>query len=713
MENIHQILKEKFGYTQFRLEQEEIINNVLQGKDTFVLMPTGGGKSLCYQIPALALDGLTIVVSPLISLMKDQVDALKVNGIEAACLNSSIAMSEQMDIFEKLRRNQIKLLYLAPERFFGKESQFMDFLKTIKVSLFAIDEAHCISSWGHDFRPEYLMLSKLRVEFPQIPIIALTATADDITRKDIVEKLGITHARTFVSSFNRANIHYFIEPKKNSYERLVKYLRSKPDESGIIYVLSRKSTEDLSANLRLEGFSVRPYHAGLDKKVKDENQELFIKDKVKIIVATIAFGMGIDKSNVRYVIHMDLPKNIEGYYQETGRAGRDGLLSEAILFYSAGDLTKMKKMVETDGNQVHSDLMIGKLNKMAEYCEAKSCRRKFLLNYFGEEFPDNCQSCDACLRVYEEEDGTIPAQKILSAVSRLQERYGMNYIVDFLRGSKSEKINGEHLNLRTYGVGKDTAKDDWMRYIKDLIHGGYLRVDQGIYPVLKLTAKSASVLSGEEKVLMRKVVEKLEVKEALPEYEKELFDQLRVLRTKYAEEENVAAYIIFSDATLIELATYLPQDYRDLKLISGFGDIKTEKYGEAFLLEVANYCLLKGLTTRIDLKKKPIKKSNTGGGISETKQTTFNLFSLGKSIEEIAAIRTLSVFTIESHLGEFILAGKIDISKLVSLKKIPAIEAAIRLHGDQKLTPLKEELGDEYTWGEIKAVTNYLNRKKV
>jgi ATP-dependent DNA helicase RecQ len=712
MGNIHQILQEKFGYSQFRLEQEEIINNVLEGKDAFVLMPTGGGKSLCYQIPALVLDGLTIVVSPLISLMKDQVDALKLNGIEAACLNSSVSISEQMDIFEKLRRNKIKLLYLAPERFFGKESQFMDFLKTIKLSLFAIDEAHCISSWGHDFRPEYLMLSKLREEFKQTPIIALTATADDITRKDIVEKLGITNARTFVSSFNRANIHYFIEAKKNSYERLVKYLRSKPDESGIIYVLSRKSTEELAANLRLEGFSVRPYHAGLDKKVKDENQELFIKDKVKIIVATIAFGMGIDKSNVRYVIHMDLPKNIEGYYQETGRAGRDGLLSEAILFYSIADLTKMKKMVETDGNQAHSDLMVGKLNKMAEYCEAKTCRRKFLLNYFGEEFPDNCQSCDSCLKVYEEEDGTIPAQKILSAVSRLQERYGMNYIVDFLRGSKSEKINDDHLNLRTYGVGKDTAKDDWMRYIKDLIHGGYLRVDQGIYPVLKLTEKSASVLNGEEKVLMRKVVEKIEVKEAVPEYEKALFDQLRDLRTKYAEEENVPAYIIFSDATLIELATYLPQDYKDLRSISGFGDIKTEKYGEAFLFVVANYCLEKGLATRIDLKNRKVKKTNFSGEVSETKQATFNLFSLGKSITEIAEIRNLSPITIEGHLAEFVLSGKIDISKLVSPEKVPAIEAAIRLHGDQKLTPLKEELGDNYTWGEIKAVINFLNRKR-
>jgi ATP-dependent DNA helicase RecQ len=373
-----QILQSKFGYSSFRLEQEAIINSVLQKKDTFALMPTGGGKSLCYQIPALMFEGLTIVISPLIALMKDQVDALRVNGIEAAFLNSTQSSAEQSEILTKLTFKKLKLLYLAPE------SGFLRKITSFNISLIAIDEAHCISHWGHDFRPEYLQLAQLKRTLPNVPIIALTATADRLTRKDILEKLELIRPATFVSSFNRANIRYTIEPKKSSFEKLVTFLEKRKDESGVIYCLSRASTEKLANDLSGHGFNALPYHAGIEKEIRAKHQEMFLRDEVKIIVATIAFGMGIDKSNVRYVVHMDLPKSIENYYQETGRAGRDGLDSEALLFYSYADVSKMKRFAEVEGNTGQTEIQLKKLDQMAEYGSLTTCRRKYLLNYFDE-----------------------------------------------------------------------------------------------------------------------------------------------------------------------------------------------------------------------------------------------------------------------------------------------------------------------------------------
>ncbi|HEY8400393.1 MAG TPA: ATP-dependent DNA helicase RecQ [Cytophagaceae bacterium] len=391
-----QVLQEKFGYSSFRFEQERTINNVLAGKDTFVVMPTGGGKSLCYQIPALVFEGLTVVISPLLSLMKDQVGRLKSMNIEAALLNSTVGITEQLETLAKIESGQLKLLYVAPERFYSNDNQLLELLKKVNVSMFAVDEAHCISQWGHDFRPEYLKIGELREHFRGVPIIALTATADEVTRQDIIKQLKLNSPDVFVAGFNRPNIFYRVQPKKDSYNKLVSYLIKRRKECGVIYAFSRKSVEELAAKLRLEGFSVRPYHAGLDKRVRDENQDLFLKGEVKIIVATIAFGMGVDKPDVRYVVHMDLPKNIEGYYQETGRAGRDGGPSEAILYYSAGDVTRLKRFVEVEDNKEHSDLMMTKLSKMAEFCELTTCRRQFLLEYFGEKSEGNCGSCDIC-----------------------------------------------------------------------------------------------------------------------------------------------------------------------------------------------------------------------------------------------------------------------------------------------------------------------------
>ena len=704
-------LQKYFGYSNFRHSQEAIIQHVLNKQDVMVLMPTGGGKSLCYQLPAVLLNGLTIVISPLIALMKDQVDSLNLSGIPAAFLNSSQSPEEQKDIAIHLKNNELRLLYIAPERLFGKDDRLIVFLKTLPVVQIAIDEAHCISQWGHDFRPEYLMLAGLKKEFPGVPVIALTATADKLTQKDILEKLNLQKPAVFISSFNRENITYRVNPKKNSFNQLINFLEERKDDSGIIYCLSRKSTEALAADLKEEGFAAEAYHAGLTNEVKAKNQEAFLRDDVKIMVATIAFGMGFNKSNVRYVVHVDLPKNIEGYYQETGRAGRDGLPSDALLLYSPGDAMKLKGFAQVENNPEQSAIMLKKLDDMVNYCQLHACRRQYLMQYFDENFPDNCGSCDFCLSEFVKFDGTLIAQKALSAVARVKERFGVTYIVDFLRGSRSEKIWPEHKLLKTYGAGADISKADWQRYLRELIAMGYLRLSDDAYASLKLTPKSEPVLKGLEKVELISS-QTTDEKEAAPlDFEAELLNTLRKKRQEIAVMENLPAYIILSDATLLEIATYLPQKLEELRQISGFGDIKLARYGREFLSLVTEYCALKGLSSRITQKSAKRERKPKKERVPDTAKVSLALFKQGQTVAEIARERGLSPTTIEGHLSNFVQTGELDVLTFVTEEKIPAIKDAVEKYGSERLAPLKEILGDTYTYGEIRVVIAWMNRQ--
>lgn len=710
-ERLKQALKHFFGYDAFRLDQLAVIQTVLSGGDVMGIMPTGGGKSICYQLPAMLLPGITIVVSPLIALMKDQVDSLLANGIYAAYLNSSQSQEEQRHIISEAQQGNIKLLYIAPERIPSNSSSFIDFLKRLNPSLFAIDEAHCISQWGHDFRPEYLKLAILKRNFPRTPVIALTASADKQTQDDILKKLEIPAARVFISSFNRPNIYYYIRPKQNTMSRIAEYIVKHRNDCGIIYTLSRSSTEDIAGKLRDMGIKAAYYHAGLEPSERARVQEDFQRDEVKVIVATIAFGMGIDKSNVRFVIHHDVPKNIEGYYQETGRAGRDGLKSDAILFYSRGDILKLRKFAEVDGNPEQTAVSMKKLKMMELFCESDMCRRQYLMNYFGEAFPAYCGSCDYCMSSLEERDATIEAQKLLSAIVRTNQRYGAGYIIDFLRGSESAKILPEHKELKTYGIGKELKKEEWQWLIQQMLTGGFLSRSEDQYPVLLLNDKSKAVLKGESKLmLVMQKEQKDEQQDEQPDYDRELMTALKAVRSGLAERENVPAYNIVPDNTLVELATYLPQNFNELKQISGFGDYKVSKYGGAFLKEIDRAIRTRKLESRMHMKvpKNTRKSADPKLSASDTQRASLVLHKEGYSIEEIAEKRRLSLMTVEGHLAKFISTGEADIFKLVSPYKVDKIMELIAEAGSNVgLRPLKDRLGDDFSYGEIRLVMEY------
>lgn len=727
-QSLPEALHKHFGFSTFRPGQEAIIRHILSGQDALVLMPTGGGKSICYQLPALLMDGVTIVVSPLIALMKDQVDALRQNGISAAFLNSSQSQDEQNGVLWRLRGGDLKLLYLAPERLIG-EGRLIEFLQRIKVALIAIDEAHCISSWGHDFRPEYLALGELKTALPGVPVIALTATADKLTKDDILAKLRLRDYKVFEHSFNRPNIFYQVLPKKRHVDQIIQYLNAHKDDSGIIYCLSRNGTEELAMQLQAAGFNAVAYHAGLKKDERDKRQEDFLRDDVRIVVATIAFGMGIDKSNVRYVMHADMPKNMEGYYQETGRAGRDGLPSEALLFYSFADVSKLRGFCNIPDNPAQTRILERKLDEMARFCTITTCRRKYILNYFGEDAPDYCGACDVCRTQYERADATVAAQKMLSAVARLDGRFGLHYVVEVLKGNAS-KVRPEHHSLKTFGVGADTSKAQWLQMGRELIQLGYIKQTADFYPVIHLTEKSLPVLKGQERVMLVSAAKPIEHKPAKAAYavnapnieHPELLQLLKARRKQLADAQGVPAFTVFSDATLVELAAYIPLKEEDLLQISGFGQAKLEHYGYDFLDVLRPYALQHGVQSRIS-EKAPKKTRSERSTLKETpaqassvKSTTFlqtlTLFHEGHTLEEIAQMRNKSPNTIQEHLAAFIQSGELSIREVVSDEHLAIILPVIEEKGAKMLRPIKDALPENVSYAEIRFAVAYCERMR-
>src|SRR6266446_9081104 len=591
------LLRTVFGFAEFRAGQAEIIETILAGRDVLAVMPTGGGKSLCFQLPALIRNGLTIVVSPLISLMKDQVDALQTSGIAATFLNSTLDRQEATARGRGLHRGEYRMLYVAPERLMMEN--FLERALKWNIAQIAIDEAHCISEWGHDFRPEYRELKKLRTHFPDVPIMALTATATERVRDDIIKQLKLRDPRCYVASFNRPNLTYRVLAKSSAYQQVLDFIRARPNESGIVYCASRKSTDALSEKLTRDGIKALPYHAGMESRERTCNQEAFLRDDARVITATIAFGMGINKPNVRFVIHHDLPKNIEGYYQETGRAGRDGLPSECVLLFSVGDVVKQRRFIE-EKSESEQRIAHEQLRTMIAYAETRHCRRATLLRYFGEEFSQgSCNGCDNCLEPRETFDGTIPAQKFLSCVHRVQARqgfgFGLNHIVEVLIGGTNDAIKKRgHEQLSTFGIGADLKREQWQRIGRELLRLGLVEAAPGKFATLSVTDRGMMALRKRTPITLTKPIEALAKKDRIPrageiECDEDLFERLRALRRKIADERDVPAYIIFSDATLRQMAQACPQSKSDFAQIAGIGQQKLKEFAEPFLAEIGEH----------------------------------------------------------------------------------------------------------------------------
>ncbi|MCB0572751.1 MAG: DNA helicase RecQ [Phaeodactylibacter sp.] len=670
LDTAKEALKKYFGYDSFRPMQADIIQKVYEGRDSLVLMPTGGGKSICYQIPAVTLPGMSIVVSPLISLMKDQVEALRANGISAAFLNSSLNEASQRSVEEAAMGGKLDLLYVSPEKLVSQN--FLPFLKSVRPNLFAIDEAHCISSWGHDFRPEYTQLKFLKTEFRETPIIALTATADKLTRKDIIGQLALRQPEAFIASFDRPNLSLEVRPGQRRLEQIVSFIKKHPNQPGIIYCLSRKSTENLTEKLLEKGISAAHYHAGMMADERTAIQEDFINDRTEVICATVAFGMGIDKSNVRWVIHYNLPKNIESYYQEIGRAGRDGANADTLLFYSYNDVLMLQEILQNNESDM-LDIKMAKLERMQQYAEAVGCRRRILLSYFGEDVKQDCGNCDICRNPPKAFDGTVIAQKALSAIHRLQQQAGMAMVIDVLRGSGKKDIleRGYH-NIKTYGAGRDIPFLEWQHYFHQLLNMGYIEIAHDQHGVVLLTPASRRVLFENETVQLvrfatikeRQEAEKARAKEAIKpqRVRDELFEKLRQLRIQLARERGVPPYIIFNDATLEEMAASKPMTDDDMKNISGVGERKLHLYGSYFIDAIIEFV-----------------GPASGRGKSSTYQVTHDMYQRGLTVEEIAEKRQVTPSTVYSHLAILYEQGSdIALEELVSPEVVNQVLQSLR-----------------------------------
>lgn len=594
MDSIDDTLRQVFGLHEFRPYQREIIEQLIAGGDAFVLMPTGGGKSLCYQLPALHRPGMAIVVSPLISLMKDQVDALLENGVRAAMYNSTLGDKEAREVLRRLHGGELDLLYVAPERMM--RPAFINSIQAMDIALIAIDEAHCVSQWGHDFRPEYAALGALRQHFPQVPFIGLTATADPQTRDDVLQVLGLHQARQFATSFDRPNIRYGVLEKHRPQSQLRRFLARRQTESGIVYALSRRRVEEVAAYLREQGYSAAAYHAGLNRETRKEVQERFIRDELLIVVATVAFGMGIDKPNVRFVVHYDMPRHLEGYYQETGRAGRDGLPSEALLLFGLQDVATARAQLESKPSEDQRRIDTHKLNSMVGFAESLTCRRRVLLGYLGEQMDQDCGNCDVCMDPPETFDASIAARKVLSCVYRVQQRFGLKHVVDVLRGADTDRIRKfGHQRLSTWGIGLEHSHAEWTSIVRQLIHKSYLLQDIADFSVLKLTPRALLLLRGEEKIelarprINEKPVKKKAKKAAvdLSEDDLRLFETLREIRKQLAQDQGVPPYVIFGDASLLEMCRERPSNEEEFLEITGVGQVKLERHGATFLEAIA------------------------------------------------------------------------------------------------------------------------------
>jgi ATP-dependent DNA helicase RecQ len=719
-----QPLKQYFGHEAFLPGQEQLVEEALAGHDVFAVMPTGAGKSLIYQLAALLLPGVAVIVSPLIALMQDQVDRLHANGIAATFVNSTLAADEQTRRERAALRGEVKLLYVAPERLLTPRFlALMDQMqRSIGLSLLVIDEAHCVSEWGHDFRPEYRQISQVRDRFPQVPVLALTATATERVRKDIITQLKLRQPHLHLASFNRPNLTYEVRPKtRRAYDELLQLLRQQPDASTIIYCQSRKSVEDLATALTMDGIRALPYHAGMENTERAANQDHFIRDDVPVLVATVAFGMGIAKPDVRAVIHYDLPRTLAGYYQESGRAGRDGLPAACIIFYGQGDRAKLEHLVGQHPDAQEARIARQQLQQVVAYCEANTCRRTVLLGYFGETFTETpCSGCDVCQHPATMVDRTVDAQKLLSCIGRTQERFGMRHMIDILRGANTQKIRElHHDQLPTYGRGNDLSTEEWLHIGRSLLHQGILRESDDGYAVPKLTSAAWDVLKNGRTVLIAALTAPAVASPTrgtannapaeLPAESQGLFQHLRALRKRLADAQGIAPYMIFADTTLRAMAVQRPQTEEQFAQISGVGARKIADYFIPFTEAIRDYCtehdLSMGLTVFIRPATRPI------GRADPTQRITLGLFNEGLSIAEIAARRNIHPRTVMDHLAKLVQEGEaIDPDRLIAPERFQVIANAIRQIGGTALKPIKEFLGDDYDYAEIHLVRAFIEQ---